>query len=470
MVLLGALGPLHHPQAKRAAVIGLGTGATTAVLLGSPTIEQVDTIEIEPLMVEAAQLFRPRTDAVYLDARSRIVIDDARAHFSRSRARYDLVVSEPSNPWVSGVAGLFTVEFYRHVSAHLAPDGHFVQWLQLYEASPELASSIVLAFTSVFPEFKAYFTNEGDVALVARNDGQVPRLQAAALERMPVIQQHLRTLGITSAATLAAHETGRGNTIKLLAGSYGSPANSDYFPYVDQVAAEDRFRGKTAHALFSLRATPVPFLDFAGGAPDYAGRVTDASANMPGHVRNLASSWHGLRYLRGEALSAAETALLGSYVTDYALLRSWLGDCRFPAGTDGAWGSVVKVAADLNPGLDAQRAAAFWRSIADGRCRRLLSPAQLAWIELFAATGARQPAAVQQQAQRVLALDPGMPAAARAYATLAGVSANLAVGRRAEAAQLMAEQRAKLPPAQVETSGFRYLIQAMLARENPVAP
>ncbi|RYY63603.1 MAG: spermidine synthase, partial [Comamonadaceae bacterium] len=169
MVLLGALGPAHHPQAKRAAVVGLGTGTTTAVLLGAPGLEHVDTIEIEPMMVEAAQLFRPRTSAVYEDPRSHIVIDDARAHFSKSRSLYDIVISEPSNPWVSGVAGLFTVEFYQHVSDHLAPDGHFVQWLHLYEAGPELAGSIIRAFSTVFPEFRAYATNDSDIALVARH-------------------------------------------------------------------------------------------------------------------------------------------------------------------------------------------------------------------------------------------------------------------------------------------------------------
>lgn len=469
MVLLGALGPLHHPTARRAAVIGLGTGTTSAVLLGSPVIEQVDTIEIEPGMVEAAQLFRPRTNPVYEDPRSRIVIDDARAHFSKTRAQYDLVVSEPSNPWVSGVAGLFTTEFYQHVSAHLAPDGHFVQWLHLYESSPELASSILLAFSTAFPDFKAYLTNDGDVALVARNDGAAPRLQPSALDRMPQIRQHLLGLGITSAHLLAAHEAGRGNAIKVLAGSYATPVNSDFFPYVDQRAAHDRFRGRTANALFSLRGTAVPFLDFAAGAPEYAGKVEEASPLMPPHVRNAAGSFQGLRYLRGETLTPAQEALLGNYVTDYALVRAWSGDCRFPADTGGAWGAMVNVASDLNPGMDAERAEAFWRSISDGRCRKALTPAQLAWVQLFAATGARKAGAVREHAYRVLEIDTGMAPAARAYATLAAVSADLTLGRRADAARQLDAQRTKLPAAHREWPWFRYLAAALSARERSAA-
>lgn len=470
MVLLGALGPAHHPGARKAAVIGLGTGTTSAVLLGSPTIEQLDTIEIEPMMVEAAQLFRPRVAAVFDDPRSRIVIDDARAHFAKTRARYDLVVSEPSNPWVSGVSGLFTLEFYQHVSLHLAPDGHFVQWLHLYEAGPETAASILRAFSMVFPDFKAYATNDGDIALVARKGGKAPKLQAGALDAMPAIQQHLLSLGITSEAALAAHESGRGNAILVLANSFGAPPNSDYFPFVDQHAAQDRFRGRRATTLFSLREAPLPFMDFAAGAPDHAGRVTEATVDMPRHVRNLASGWHGHRFLRGEPLTAVEAAYLGALATDYALVRSWITDCRFPTGTGQAWTAMVNVASDLHAGLDAKRAETLWRGIASGPCARKLSPVQMAWVELFAATGARkaEPAAVH--ARNVLALDQDLSIAARSYATLAGVSADLSLHRRAAAARLLDEQRRLLPAPQMETAWFRYLVFAMAARQERPAP
>lgn len=469
MVLTGAFGLAHHPQAKKVAVVGLGTGISSAVVLRSPTVEQLETIEIEPMMVEAAHLFRPRTEAVYTDPRSRIVIDDARAHFAKTRARYDLIVSEPSNPWVSGVAGLFTTEFYIHVWYHLAPDGHFVQWLQIYEAGPELAGSILRSFSAVFPVYQAYATNSADIILVARKDGKPPALQAAALDGMPGLQRELVPLGITSVAALAAHETGRGNAVQLLANSYGAPPNSDFFPYVDQRGAMDRFRGLDARALFTLRESPVPFMDFATGAPSYAGQVFDATAGMPYHVQKRASSAHGLRYLKGEALSPLQAGYIGAHATDYALVRSWMGDCRFPADTAGAWNSMLRVASDLNPGVAAADAQAVWRGIADGRCGKALSPAQRAWVELFAATGARDAARVHRHAGEVLALDPNMLPAARAYATLAGVSAAMSTGRRAEARRLLEEQRAALPPDALGTPWFRYLQVALATAREPTA-
>jgi spermidine synthase len=470
MVLLGALGPLHHPDAKTAAVIGLGTGTSSSVLLESPALRRVDTIEIEPLVVEAAQRFRPRNAKVFDDPRSRIVIDDARAHFAKTRARYDIIVSEPSNPWVSGVAGLFTAEFYAHVAAHLAPDGHFVQWLHIYEASPELVGSIVQAFAEVFPEFTAYLTSYADVALVARNDRRPPRLDRTALDRMPALRERLRDIGITDAAVLAAHEAGSPAAIRLLAGAHESPANSDFFPYVDQRSASDRFRNANAREVFALRESPIPVLDFANGsAPPWASQVTDATERMPVQVRNFASSWLGHRFLTGQPFAPREEIALGPFAEDYALVRAWAQDCRFPRGTGRIWESMVNVAGDLNPGLDARSAAGWWRSIADGRCRDALSAAQKTWLELFAAVGARDAQAVVGPAEWILDNDPDVGPEGRSYATLAAVSAHLAAGRLAEAKAILQAQRAKLPLGRIESVPFRYVMLSLAAKDAEAA-
>src|SRR5919197_330433 len=121
------------PSSRRrsAAVIGIGTGLTTHTLLQHLEIEQVDTIEIEPLMAEASRGFSPRNGAAFADPRGRIVFDDAKSFFSTRGTRYDLIISEPSNPWVSGVASLFTREFYQRIRRHLNAGGMLVQWFQL---------------------------------------------------------------------------------------------------------------------------------------------------------------------------------------------------------------------------------------------------------------------------------------------------------------------------------------------------
>ncbi|OQY56630.1 MAG: hypothetical protein B6247_02945, partial [Candidatus Parabeggiatoa sp. nov. 2] len=112
MILLAALPWAIHDQAKTVATIGFGSGMTSHVLLSIPSIERVDTIEIEPAMVEGAKGFGERVANVFNDPRSHIHLEDAKAFFTNHQKKYDIIISEPSNPWVGGVAGLFSQEFY----------------------------------------------------------------------------------------------------------------------------------------------------------------------------------------------------------------------------------------------------------------------------------------------------------------------------------------------------------------------
>lgn len=456
VTLLGALGLAHHPTARHAAVIGLGTGITSAVLLESPAIQTLETIEIEPVMLQAAQWFRPRNQAAFDDPRSRLVVDDARAHFAKSRRQYDLIVSEPSNPWVSGVSGLFTAQFYQRVSGQLAPGGHFVQWLHVYQASPQLVDSVTQAFASAFPRFTAYAANPGDILLVARKDGQPAVLAEGALDAMPGLRARLTDVGITSAHLLAAHEVGRADAILALAGLHGAPPNSDYFPYVDNRAFRDRFLGQSAVAVFDLRLAPVPVLDFIQGMPSYLGQVQSAAATMPRHVIAMARAWHAQRYLAGDGAGAVAFES-GPGAADHALVRGAIAQCRFPATGDPAWQSLVQVASDSSLGLSAQAAQALWQPALTGRCAQALSPSQAAWIGLFAAVGARDARQTQRRADEVLALDAQMPAPSREYALLAAVAARLALGEQAQARELLARQAPALPPQRRATPWFRYL-------------
>lgn len=469
MVLAAAFAAVHHPKARTAAIIGLGTGTTSSAVLEMPSLERVDTIEIEPKIVEAAQLFRPRVSRAFDDPRSRIVIDDARAHFAKTSARYDIIISEPSNPWVSGVSGLFTREFYELVAAHMAPGGHFVQWLHVSEASPEMVASILRAFGLMFPYFKVYASNSWDILLVARKDGRTPVLDRNALAGMPGMQRELKELGIATIAQLAAHETGRGTASLMLADGYGPIPNSDFYPYVDNRAAADRFRRMAANVLFSLREAPVPVLEVGSGAPWYAGQVHSATGLMPPHVRNMASSWHGLRYLNGQELLPEDMAYLGSWIQDYALVRAWTVDCRLPRSTAGAWVSMVRVASDLIPGLDAATAGGFWRGIAS-RCAPRLDPAQRAWMALFAGVGARNAQEVRTAAQQVLALDKNLSPETRTYAVLAGATASAVLFRRDEARELLERESKNLPQQQVGAGWFRYVRGLLGVQTRSTAP
>lgn len=465
VVLLGALGPLHHPSAKSAAVIGLGTGLTTAVLLQSENLRSVETIEIEPRMVEAAQFFRPANAPAFDDPRSSIVIDDARAHFARTPKRYDIIVSEPSNPWVSGVSGLFTQEFYERAAGQLAPGGHFVQWLQLYEASPMMVGSIVRAFSAVFPEFTVFASNGVDIILVARADGKAPRLDPAAFG-MKGLRDALLRIAIDSEPMLAAHEIVRGGPFKLMFGSYGAPPNSDFFPYVDSRAAVDRFTSASASGIQRIHLAPLPLLGIGSGSASYLGQVTRASDEMPPKIRDLASAYHGARFLRGEMLTGAERGYMGGLLRDYELVRLWLFACQPTRAPASLWDAAINVAIEINTGLPPAQAGAIWRSVLDGPCRGRLLPAQAEWIQLFAMAGARDAAGVKTAADRVLAQPGNLTPQQHEYATYAATSSRLALGEHASARKIFETEGKRISSSRADLPWFRYLTLVLAARQK----
>jgi len=182
------------PEAADAAVIGQGSGMTSHYLLGSPRLRSLTTIEIEPEVIRASRLFSPANRRVFEDPRSHFAIDDAKSFFAARRKPFDLIVSEPSNPWVSGVAGLFSTEFYAKVARQLAPHGVFGQWLHVYELNDDLALSVIAALAQNFGQYQIFLVSDEDMLVVATNrrealapDWSVARLPeiAADLANLP---------------------------------------------------------------------------------------------------------------------------------------------------------------------------------------------------------------------------------------------------------------------------------------------
>lgn len=142
--------PLLAAGAKKVAVIGLGSGMTTGAILCHP-VERVDVFEIEPAVVEASRFFADLTGHPLQDPRLRLIMGDARSKLLTREDRYDLIVSEPSNLWISGVANLFTRDFFTAAASRLTEEGIFSQWLQIYSLREESVKSFLATFRSVFP-------------------------------------------------------------------------------------------------------------------------------------------------------------------------------------------------------------------------------------------------------------------------------------------------------------------------------
>jgi spermidine synthase len=179
--LLGLLPVLLHPQPRDALVIGLGSGVTADAVLGSGELQQVDIVELSPEVVEASAYFTRENHDVLKNPRARLLVADGRSQLQLAAREYDVIVSEPSNPWMAGVAALFTSEFFEAVRARLRTGGVFCQWAHTYEISEADLRSIVRTFGSVFPEGTMWLVGEGDLLLIATHNEPIePRLAAIA--------------------------------------------------------------------------------------------------------------------------------------------------------------------------------------------------------------------------------------------------------------------------------------------------
>jgi len=165
-VMLGVVGAIIHPDPKVSLVIGLGTGESAGWLASLPTMEGVDVVEIESAIVEMAERCAPLNHDVLRNSKVSVIFNDAREQLQTTSKTYDVIASEPSNPYRSGISSLYTQEFYRAVAKRLALKGVFCQWLQAYEVDTLTIQSVLATLHSVFPYVEVWETRPGDMVLV----------------------------------------------------------------------------------------------------------------------------------------------------------------------------------------------------------------------------------------------------------------------------------------------------------------
>jgi spermidine synthase len=206
-VLSGLLPIVLHDSPKKALVIGYGSGVTSGAVLQSK-VESLTLAEIEHAVYEASNAnFSHVNHKPWTDPRFRAVIDDGRNFLLTRDDTYDVIISEPSNPWMSGAASLFTQDFFRIAERRLAPGGIFLQWLQLYELAPENIHALIRTFHSVFPNVLVFTpdTNSNDTLLLGT---KAPlSVDKARLDRAfadPRLADELKRANVTSPDDLFA--------------------------------------------------------------------------------------------------------------------------------------------------------------------------------------------------------------------------------------------------------------------------
>ncbi|HEY8517099.1 MAG TPA: fused MFS/spermidine synthase [Candidatus Binatia bacterium] len=142
---------LFGPPARDVLVIGWASGVTVGSVAQHDGVERIDAVEIEPAVIEASHFFDDVNGRPLDDPRVRVILDDGRTFLENAQDAYDVIISQPSNPWMTGVANLFTHEFFKAASRALRPDGRLLQWMQLYGMEPESLAAVLAAMRAEFP-------------------------------------------------------------------------------------------------------------------------------------------------------------------------------------------------------------------------------------------------------------------------------------------------------------------------------
>ena len=249
-ILLPLITLAHMPNAKQGAVIGNGSGMSSHLLLGSPALDKLVTIDIEPEMINGSHTFYPVNKRVFDDPRSQYVHDDAKSYFAASNRKFDLILSEPSNPWVSGVSGLFTDEFYQRVRTYLTPQGVFGQWLHLYEIDDGLVLGVVKALHKNFASYEIYLTAESDVLIIASNNPTLPKPDWSVFQ-LPMIAKDLAHFRPVTPATLDNIRLLSRDALAPIAGD-AQGANSDFYPTLDLLSERTRYMKVVAKGFYEM--------------------------------------------------------------------------------------------------------------------------------------------------------------------------------------------------------------------------
>ena len=431
-ILLGVLPMLYQPRTQTAATIGLGSGLTSQTLLSNPGLLHLDTVEIEKNMIEAAKNFRPRNELVYIDPRSTIYNDDARTYFATYKKKYDVIVSEPSAVWVSGLAGLFSEEFYRMIKQHLYDDGLFVQWLHLSEVDADMAASVLKAVSATFPDFVVYSSVDLDMVIIAKKQGIMPDPDYSVFN-IPAIAVQLNRVHITSAQDMALRRIGNKKNFEKLLGTFPISANSDYYPVLDQRAAKAAYMVSLAGDLssFGYYSFPVKELLSWSASRKEPTKITRSEFYEPAQASAVAM---GLRdyYRRGSLASHDVPENLAQIAVE--LKRACAGTVLL--SEDERLGRLYNLAIATVPYLSPEELEPMWKTVGSGACVALSSDRERLWRDLFKASGRRDAVLMLEAARTLLASEHDLPWQAHHYLLTAGMLGALAQGNRSESLRL----------------------------------
>jgi spermidine synthase len=294
--LLLAHAPLFlNLDARSVLVIGHGSGITAGSVLRHP-VERLDVVEISSSVLNADHLFRDHNYGVLADPRTHAYVDDGQSFLRTVPRKYDVIISEPSNPWISGIGGLFTVDFFEAARSKLNPGGVFCLWFHAYEQSDETLDLVVRTLGAVFPhavmftdfDFMDLVWVASESPIVADFGGMEARFDE------PAIRNDLARIGVTNLAGLLLHHAVSAERFQGLLGP--GPVNTSSHQLLEYAAARSFFREDYSDRILDL----LPYYRRGEGEPGaflerYVKHRSDAAEPVSGVELGVAAA-----HLRGE--------------------------------------------------------------------------------------------------------------------------------------------------------------------------
>ncbi len=245
--LLGHLPMFARPESREVFVLGFGSGVTAKALLGHPVGRITVAENCEPIL-RAAAFFAPWNGGALGDPRVHVCNEDARTVLKLDPRQYDVLVSEPSNPWFGGNSNVFTMEFYELAASRLKPDGIMVQWFHLYEMNDRIIQMLLRAFRTVFPHVEIWEGSSGDVIFMG---GRQPWYWDAASMRevfeRPEVKKDLMRIGMDSPETLWTRQVASQNTAFAIVDE--GEIHSEEYPILEYDAPKAFYMGTISQFL-----------------------------------------------------------------------------------------------------------------------------------------------------------------------------------------------------------------------------
>jgi spermidine synthase len=241
-LMIGYLPMLYHPAPKSTMVVGYGGGITVGAAAAFKEVEAIDVLEIEPAVIGAGPQFAAFNRQSYENPKVHILYNDARNYMNMTRKQYDVIISEPSNPWIAGVASLFTREFYDRAAQVLKPDGVFAQWVQLYELDPQDLRMILREFQEKFPHVSVWVFS-GDLVVIGTRQPQhlnIPRWEHLAKEDPHLAHELEDFIKVPRPQGILAYYVMGSDAVRKFAGT--PSRNTDDHPLLEFHAPRQLFR------------------------------------------------------------------------------------------------------------------------------------------------------------------------------------------------------------------------------------